>query len=169
VSFSETTNYGRVLLLSPSDILNTCCTGKQRLYNQYLSRSGLSNARISAPYCQIRDTLELTHRLADCLSTRNSLPPLLYFGNCDLFEPSANHSGIRSSTVRVSVPIAVLESSSSPNSRSMRSKKTISGPETGYSHSCMWKEAKGRNLSTPALDLYHLRQFYTTFGLDAAC
>jgi hypothetical protein len=31
----------------------------------------------------------------------------------------------------------------------------------------MWKEAKGRNLSTLALDLYLLWQFYTTFGLGA--
>jgi hypothetical protein len=28
----------------------------------------------------------------------------------------------------------------------------------------MWKEAKGRDTSTLALDLYHLRQSYTTFG-----
>jgi hypothetical protein len=43
-----------VLLLGPSDILNTCYAGKQRLHNQCLSRSGLSNACISVPYCQIR-------------------------------------------------------------------------------------------------------------------
>jgi hypothetical protein len=67
-----------VLPLSPSDILNTRRTGKQRLRNQCLSRPGLSNSRISVPYCQIRETLELARRLADVtrcpLSFRASQP-----------------------------------------------------------------------------------------------
>jgi WD40 repeat protein len=46
-----------VLPLGPSDILNTRCTGKQRLHNQCLSRSGLSNSRISVPYCQIKASM----------------------------------------------------------------------------------------------------------------
>src|ERR1700728_3798231 len=92
---------------------------------------GLSNTRISVPYCRIRDTLELARRLADCSTTRNFLPPLIYFGSRDLSEPSANYSGIRSLAARVSVPIAILGSSPLPNSRSMGSKKVILGPETG--------------------------------------
>ena len=149
-----------VSLLSPSDILTTCCAGKQRL---------LPSARIPVLYCQIRDASELARRLADCSTTRISLPPLLYFGNCDPPEPPASHSGIRSLAVRVSVPTVVLESSSSPNSRSMGSKKAISGSETEHGHRCMRKEPKRRNLSTSALDPYHLRQFYTAFSLDTAC
>jgi hypothetical protein len=45
----------------------------------------------------------------------------------------------------------------------------IWGSETDYSRSCMWKEAKGRNLSTSALDLYHptaiLRYIWLRCGL----
>src|SRR5271163_1150101 len=63
---------------------------------------GLSNARISVPYCQIKDTLELARRLADCSTTRNSLPPILCFGNCDVSGPSENSSGIRSLAARQS-------------------------------------------------------------------
>ena len=48
-----------ILLLGPSDILNTCYAAKQRLHNQCLSRSGLSKACISVQYCQIRGHLRV--------------------------------------------------------------------------------------------------------------
>ena len=75
------------------------------------------------------EALELTRRLADCSATRNSLPPTLCFGNCDLSEPSANSSGIRSLAVRISMPTTLLRLSQSSNSRSMGSKKDILGSE----------------------------------------
>ena len=57
----------------PFAFARRCKASKQRLHNQCLSRSGLSNTRISIPYCQIRDVLDLARGLADCSTTRNSL------------------------------------------------------------------------------------------------